>query len=173
MCKTIVVTSASILSFFCCSTENGKGLWVVYGLGGQYHFQSVVVGYIEYFDDFAIGDCFVGIKSDESLGVVLRGFCQFLYQLVVCDRLCRFVSESDVIVQVFIDRYPCERFGRRLLIALRKVYLYGVGKDDRRGDHEEYEQQEYDIGHRCHTKRRVYFMSSFECHDVRIILPAR
>ena len=77
MCKTIVVTSASILSFFCCSTENGKGLWVVYGLGGQYHFQSVVVGYIEYFDDFAIGDCFVGIKSDESLGVVLRASANF------------------------------------------------------------------------------------------------
>lgn len=71
------------------------------------------------------------------------------------------LAESSVEVQVFIDHDSCQRFGRSLLFALRQQHLYGIGRHHRRGNHKEYQQQEDDVRHGCHTEIGRYSISSF------------
>jgi hypothetical protein len=62
------------------------------------------------------------------------------------------IAESGIEVQLLVYDYPCERFRRSLLPALREQYLDGIGRHHGGGNHEKYQQQEYEVCHRRHTE---------------------
>lgn len=71
------------------------------------------------------------------------------------------LSKCHVVIQVRVYRYPRKRFRRCLLLRLRQGNLDGVRDYYGRGNHEEDQQEEYDVGHRGHAERFVYLCSSF------------
>ena len=57
-----------------------------------------------------------------------------------------------------------------LLLSLRKQDLDSIRRYHGGGNHKEYQQQEYDIRHGCHTKVGRYLLSSFQCHTQLLLL---
>lgn len=120
----------------------------------QHHLEVIFISNIQYPYYFAVRHSLIRIKSHIHIGFLLGTPLQECGQFFQVYRHFILIAESSIEVQVLVNDYPRKRLCRSLLPALRKQYLDGIGRHHGRGNHEEYQQQEYDVCHRRHTEVR-------------------
>lgn len=127
----------------------------------QHHLELVLIGDIQYLDDFAIRYLLIRIECHEDIGI--SGICglQERGDSLEGHLLLALVGVCHVIVQVLVDGQPGYRLCLRLLLRFGQQHLDGVWHNDGGGYHEEDEQQEDDVGHRCHAEVCFHIESLF------------
>ena len=136
-------------------------------LGGEHDFDAVARALVEHVNDAAVGHGLVGIDSDKLRRILLVEGCHKAFEVAIGQRLevaavlTNAVASPGKHCQVFVDINARGGLESGLLTALRQVHLERAWKHKGAGDHEEDEQQEDDVGHRCHAEHRLGVMLSF------------